>query len=114
MKRPGIVKERGDRARLFCDYDRPHPPRLNTIMRTLTQVGLTPIAVRYDRTRRGWHVVIVFRRQFTSGEMVALQLALGSDRYRERYNLRRILCGAEPSNWNLLFESKLESRSPKP
>jgi hypothetical protein len=110
LKRAGIVKARGDRRSAFCDYDTPRAPRAPTVFRVLAQVGILRFVewMRYDRTQgRGWHLVIRFRRDFTSGELVALQFALGSDRKRERYNLRRVICGAAPAKWNLLFERKL-------
>lgn len=109
LKRAGIVKLRGDRSTVLCDFDSPRAPRLPTIARVLAQVGVLRFArfARYDRTERGWHLVIRFAREFTSGELVALQLALGSDRKRERYNLRRVICGAAPAKWNLLFTAKL-------
>jgi hypothetical protein len=107
LKQPGIVKDRGSRRDVFCDFDQDYPPRLVTIWRTLAQVGIRPRFVRYDRTAHGWHVIVRFRRGFTSGELVALQMALGSDRKRERYNLRRVICGARPRDWNLLFANKL-------
>jgi len=107
LKRPGIVKDRGTRRDVFCDFDQEHPPRLLTIWRTLAQLAIRPQVIRYDRTARGWHVLIKFRKGFTSGELVALQMALGSDRKRERYNLRRVICGARPRDWNLLFDTKI-------
>lgn len=104
----GVVKERGDRRTLLCDYDQEHPPRLQSLWRVLGTVGLPPAFVRYDRTARGWHVVIRVDRSLTSAEIVACQMALGSDRKRERFNLRRVICGAPPAEFNLLFAFKLE------
>lgn len=103
----GLVKVRGDRKTILCDYDSERPPQLARIWRVLIRVGLPPAFVRYDRTRRGWHVVIRVRRALTSGELVALQFACGSDPKRERYNLYRIIAGARPRDWNLLFSEKL-------
>ena len=104
----GVVKDRGDRRTLLCDYDRPHPPRLQSLWRVLGTIGLAPVFIRYDRTARGWHVVVRVTRSLTSAEIVALQMALGSDAKRERFNLRRVLCGAPPAEFNLLFAFKLE------
>jgi hypothetical protein len=111
LKRAGVVKLRGDRRTVFCDYDRRPAPSLRTVCRTLAQVGILRFVafVLYEPSPSGlgWHLVIRFRRAFTSGELVSLQFALGSDRKRERYNLRRVICGARPRDWNLLFNLKL-------
>lgn len=103
----GIVKTRGDARTALCDYDAPNPPQLARLWRVLGRAGLPPSWIRYDRTARGWHVVIRLRRRLRCGELVALQALLGSDPKRERYNLFRVLCGARPAGWNLLFSRKL-------
>lgn len=108
----GVIKLRGDPFTVQCDYDRPAPPRLLTVFRTLGQVLPRPMLrrleyIRYDRTRRGWHMVVRLGLPLTDGELVALQFALGSDARRERYNLRRVICGAPAREWNLLFDRKL-------
>lgn len=73
-----------------------------------------PVCVRYDRTRRGFHVVIWLSESLTRAELVALQACLGSDARREALNLMRVrsmrVYGCPPrdrARWNLLFEEKL-------
>lgn len=102
----GIVKARGDSRSIFCDYDTARPPSLARIWRVLARIGARPRFIAYDRTARGWHVRIRINIRLTSGEIVAAQALLGSDPKRERYNLARVICGARPADWNLLFESK--------
>lgn len=107
IQRWGQVKYRGTVRTLLCDWDVPHPPTLPMIWRVLARQGLRPVFIEYDRTARGWHGRIVVNRALTSGETVALQLLLCSDRYREGFNLHRVLSGARPRDWNILFEKKL-------
>lgn len=110
LKQPGIVGRRGDRRTVLCDFDRLRPPRLRTVSAVLARIGILRHAagLLYERsTSGGWHLTIRFNREFTSGELVAIQMALGSDRWREQHNLRRVISGAAPAKWNLLFNFKL-------
>jgi hypothetical protein len=80
--------------------------------RTLQRLGLVPAAVRVDRTRRGWHVLVWLRGRVAPGLVVALQLLLGSDRDRECFNWYRVArFRAAPAFWrrraNVLYEAKL-------
>ena len=69
--------------------------------------------IRYDRTRRGWHVLIAIPAPpLLASEVVALQAVMGSDRDREAFNLNRarlVMRGLAPRRWrtNVLFERKL-------
>lgn len=107
MKAWGLIKVRGDRWTALIDIDQERPPQLARLWRVLGRVELRPRYIRYDRTARGWHVLIGLPRRLTSGELVALQVLLGSDPKRERFNLYRVLSGARPRDWNLLFSEKL-------
>lgn len=67
-------------------------------------------AVRFDRTRRGWHVTIGIRRRISAVSIVAAQAILGSDPYREMYNLQRVRRLRAVSvewrkSWNVLYSS---------
>lgn len=105
---PGIVKEYAAASVTLCDYDSVNAPSLPAMMETARVLRLKPKWARYDRTARGWHVIIRWNRDLTPGETVALQLLLGSDPKRERFNLGRILAGGGAnSRWNLLFSRKL-------
>lgn len=80
--------------------------------RTLQRLELTPVAVRLDRTRRGWHVLLWLPGRLHIGLVVALQLLLGSDRNRECFNWYRAARWARtPRFWrgrlNVLYAEKL-------
>ncbi len=78
------------------------------MFRRLGQYGLKAKWTRYDRTKRGWHVLIRINRWLEPKETVALQAILGSDPAREVYNLIRAMTGKmEGGRWNFLFERKL-------
>jgi len=108
MRPWGVIKVRGDARSLLCDYDTARPPSLARIWRLLGRLRIRPHWIAYDRTARGWHVRVRLAARLTSGEIVAAQALLGSDPKRERYNLMRVICGARPRDWNLLFERKCE------
>lgn len=70
--------------------------------------------MRYDRTKRGWHVVIEWDRAFPPVALVALQAILGSDSRREALNFMRALSldGCRDRQcflrFNLLFSHKVK------
>jgi hypothetical protein len=65
--------------------------------------------VCYERTARGWHVVIGLSISITPIETVALQAILGSDPRRESLNLMRVLYGGgSDKRWNILYKRKLK------
>ena len=110
-----MVKDYGDDPRvLLCDYARPHyPPRIPHLRAHANRLGLRVRACRYDRTRKGWHLVIWTDDPLSKMERIALQAIFGSDRQREGLNfLRARSLNAFPSafwerRWNLLFSRKL-------
>ena len=68
--------------------------------------------VGYFRTRRGWHVIARLRgRRIPPFALVAMQILLGSDRRREKLNLRRAMfIGRDTyraARWQVLFARKL-------
>jgi hypothetical protein len=78
-------------------------------------IGLRVNFIRYDRTRRGWHIVIRLERRkrknggFTPLEKVALQAVFGSDARREALNLMRVINGnGKDKRWNILYSRKLK------
>ena len=106
---PGIVSHFAEPNQTLCDYDAPEAPELSTVWTVAQRLGLVPLAIEDTRTRRGWHRVITWNRDFTPAETVVLQLLLGSDPSRETFNFERVLSGgAERSKrWNILFDRKL-------
>ena len=72
-------------------------------------------AVRVDRTRRGYHVVIGVRRRLAPPVVVAAQAILFSDWRREVFNLLRVskLDDAPKfwrERWNVLYEAHVKPR----
>jgi hypothetical protein len=77
-------------------------------------VGIRPLWIRTDRTRRGWHLIARIGMSLAPSEIVALQAILGSDDRRETLNLMRAIglrLHRLPRYWrnryNLLFDRKL-------
>lgn len=105
----GVVKFYGAPDLTLCDYDKPdRPPTWYHIARVARMINASPLWMRLDRTKNGWHMVICWNRDFKAIETVALQAALGSDVKREAYNLGRVMSGkAKDWKWNVLFLYKL-------
>lgn len=104
---PGVVRYYAEPDLTLCDYDTPQAPTWFTIANLARSLDLKPIAIEYHRTKRGWHLAVKWSRRMKPGEIVAIQVLLGSDRGREVFNLRRVLSGKTDRRWNLLFEFKL-------
>jgi hypothetical protein len=105
----GQVKTRWRPGLVLCDFDGPAVPvyRVAALARLL---ALRVEWARYDRTARGWHVVIKVRQRLTLIETVAVQAILGSDPYREAFNFARARTRPAPywaARANLLFERKV-------
>lgn len=102
-----------------CDYDGRIPAnfqaRLEFVVRVL---ALRVRSVRFDKTMHGFHAVVIVatRRRMSTGEnvelldaeIVAVQLALGSDYKRELFNLSRVrmlpfLPPMWRKRWNVLY-----------
>lgn len=106
----GKVKEFAKPNESYLDIDAARAPKLSGINSLAHILGVVPLFVRCDRTRRGWHIVIRWSRKFQPIEHVAIQAILGSDYRRETLNLMRVLSGprgAGTKRWNLLYSGKL-------
>lgn len=112
---------RANYAYVDFDFQRPDrkSPKLRPIYTVLRMVGLlpSPEGVCYERTRRGWHVIIPLREKLQPAELVALQLVLGDDTRRGCLNLMRAVamrkrCYGVTAHWrrrwNILFSGKLK------
>lgn len=94
---------------LYLDIDGPIPKGL--IARVTMCCRLwhwTLEAIRVDRTRRGWHVIVSIAQRIRPALIVAAQAILGSDLNREMFNLMRVQCLPEipkfwRSRWNVLY-----------
>lgn len=91
------------------DYDGTLPVDLTyRINWTASVVGLGIKAIRIDRTRRGYHVIVCVRGCVSAVSVVALQAILGSDPKRETFNLVRArglhkVPSAWRGRWNVLY-----------
>lgn len=105
------MKEWSDDKTVMCDFDTPRPPSLWEVNRVFHILDIKPRWMRYDRTRRGWHLVIRLPRPLQKPALVALQAILGSDPRRETLNLMRALSVRwdrfNSQRWNVLFREKL-------
>lgn len=89
-------------TRLLLDFDSPTLPRgwfarLLTVCRTQrTRI----VSVECDRTRHGWHVIVVVSGRWSLMRIVAAQAIIGSDWRRESHNLSRaVLAPRLPKFW---------------
>jgi len=94
---------------LYLDFDGKLPNGLVDRIVWMCKLWQWPIvAVRFDRTRRGWHVVVGIRKRVVPALIVAAQAVLGSDYKREAYNIMRVqsLATLSPywrARWNVLY-----------
>lgn len=101
-----------------CDFDGDMPrdfaKRLGMVVRFQR---LRVVHVRIDRTRHGWHVVVVVLNRVAFPRLVMLQAILGSDWKRELFNSRRALAWRRvPAFWrtraNVLYERHYKGVTP--
>lgn len=97
---------------LYLDFDGALPLDLvNRITATLAMWRWPIVAIRIDKTRRGYHVVVGIRKRVVNSAMlVAAQAILGSDPKREMFNLMRVqelpsLPKFWQKRWNVLYRS---------
>lgn len=96
---------------LYLDIDGPLPKGLEMRVQMVCDMMAWPIeAIRLDRTRRGWHVVVAVKRRIAAASVVAAQAIMGSDWKREMFNLQRVRkLRSVPkrwrSQWNVLYET---------
>jgi hypothetical protein len=88
---------------LRLDFDGEIPEEFYYRLRFLgVRMGWTYGDVRYDRTARGWHVVISVAQDVPFPVVVAAQAILGSDWQRESFNLARAMCiDVVPDFWKV-------------
>lgn len=95
---------------LKLDFDGPLPRHLESWVTTCATLwGWRLVALRIDRTRHGYHVVVgVEAVNLGPAAVVAAQAILGSDPKREAFNLMRVgklatLPAFWRSRWNVLY-----------
>lgn len=96
---------------IYLDFDGPLPANLVSWITTCAKLWAWPIAaIRVDRTRRGYHVVVGINKKLAPAHIVAAQAILGSDPKREAFTLMRVLRLPElpafwRKRWNVLYSS---------
>ena len=76
---------------LYLDIDGPLPEHLESWITTCAKLWRWPLeAIRIDRTRHGYHVVVGVRKRIAPVYVVAAQAILGSDPKREAFTLMRV------------------------
>lgn len=94
---------------LKLDFDGPIPRGFLYRLRHCTKLWhWTVEGIRYDKTRRGWHVSVAVTERVAPALVVAAQACLGSDLKRESFNLMRVLArprGYFRNRWNVLYMS---------
>lgn len=101
------MKEVGHPKRTLLDYDHSRPVSLRKIAWVSRTIQNKVKLVRYDRTTKGYHVIIHWERPMDSLQILALQAILGSDYRRESLNWFRLDSGIQADNWNILYSNKL-------
>lgn len=100
---------------LLLDLDGPLPANIDWRIRLVCWMqSLRVVWIRYDRTRRGWHVVVCLRRPLGFQRRILLQSLCGSDWVRESWNAARALHWRDvPPFWrcrgNVLYHSHCRS-----
>jgi len=106
---------------LFIDTDSINSERLtilriNSIFRALgMSQGYT--AIRFNRSRRGWHTVILLKKSLSCIERVALEAILGDDPMRAAMNFARAKNAHRmprfwKQRWNIFYDYKVTNVNP--
>ncbi len=96
---------------LYLDVDRRTPPQVIAFVTECCRRWGWPLdGIRYDRTRRGWHIVVGVRKRIPPALVLAAQAMWGSDPRREMHNLGRVQNLANVpifwrDRWNVIYES---------
>lgn len=113
----GIVDEYAEAHKLLLDLDQIAAIPWDEIDRRLELMGLTPVAMHYRQTARGFHVRIFLTEGYPPPVLVAAQAILGSDARREALNFRRMRVPHWTERmlkrWQVLFARKLKNGDPE-
>ena len=91
---------------LYLDIDRPRLPAktMAWIVQCCRIWDWQLEAVRFDKTRRGWHVIIAVAVDLEPALVVLGQAIMGSDLKREAFNTMRLMqLYAQPAFWRDRF-----------
>ena len=102
--------------RLDFDKKRLTTADIDRVVVALRFCRVRPVYFRLDRTRRGWHVVVVLVRRLPAMATVALQAIAGSDWKREAFNFGRARVWSQlpefwKTRWNVLYHVHYRGRS---
>ena len=87
-------------TRILVDYDGEIPDDMEKRSVMVVHVlNLTLLSLRIDKTRHGWHLILVVRERITLARVIAIQAILGSDWKRELFNLQRERHRGVPKFW---------------
>lgn len=108
----GVVKETAAPNKTLCDYDGHLPSDLlERVSMVRSILSIRPHMLRIDKTKHGYHLVIVWSETLSKAETVAIQAILGSDYKRELLNLMRVRSKAKgkfcEQFWNILYDHRL-------
>lgn len=105
-----------NKALILLDFDNKDVRNGHVVGKRLAElekyIGLKVKKVKVKESGKGFHVRIEAKStvELLPEAITFIQLYLGSDRYRELNNLRRILgyrsLGLPPQKWNVLFTAK--------
>ena len=115
----GKLEEKLDPKKLLIDVDRVRRgggSKLGPIFSAFHICGLRAKWIRFDRTKKGWHIVVFLDMALTPAETIALEVVCGSDRRRANLDLMRVLAmrkhGASKfwqARSHILYSGKLET-----
>lgn len=102
-------QKKGDIIKL--DYDNITERQLKRLLSTRKKVlwffKLAPLSLNCFKTNHGYHVYITTNKHIQNKDLVFIQLALGSDFYRECFYWKRVKYPILPhKRWNILFQKK--------
>jgi hypothetical protein len=111
----GNVKEFANPKKVMLDVDSRYIRfgGVGSVLHVWSFLGIMRVRsewIRFDRTRRGWHVVVKLAHALAPAETVAVQAILGSDPKRESINLMRVMSEYPregKKRWNLLYNFKI-------
>lgn len=102
---------------LFVDYDTVNEPRIeiSRINSAFRAMGIPQgyLAIRYSRSRRGWHIAILLKNELSPTERVTAESILGDDPMRAAMNFARARNEKRmpkfwKQRWNIFYDYKVE------
>lgn len=104
---------------LFIDFDTVNEPRIEIprINSAFRAMGFSKgySAIRYSRSKRGWHIAAIVQTHLSPAERVAAESILGDDPMRAAMNFARARNEKHmpkfwKQRWNIFYDYKLENK----